>query len=122
MPHHILYVEDHKLVANAVKDTLNFAGWHVTLCADGVEGLAAIESDTHYDLLLCDYDLPHIEGWRLIAHARTLPHRQHLPIILLSGQDYRIVAREIGADVFLRKPEGINQLVSTITQLLNAGT
>ena len=38
----ILYVEDHKLVADAVKDALEAAGWRVVLCVDGAAALSLI--------------------------------------------------------------------------------
>jgi|SRR5205085_6685923 len=115
----ILYVEDNPLVAMTIKDLLEFEGWQVTLLADGLHALHEIESATHYDLLLLDNELPRLDGWQLIKHARTLAHRQHTPIILLSARDRAALARQVGADAFLQKPEGINRLVQTITTLLN---
>jgi DNA-binding response OmpR family regulator len=118
MPRTILHVEDNRLVADAIRDMLKFEGWRVTLCESGLAGLREIESATHYDLLLLDNELPQIDGWQLIRYARTLAHRQQTPIILTSARDCTTVARSVGADAFLRKPEGINSLVSTITRLL----
>ena len=115
----ILHVEDNPLVAATIKDVLEFEGWQVTLIEDGLAALHEIESATHYDLLLLDNELPRLDGWQLIKHARTLPHRQHTPIILLSARDHAALARQVGADAFLQKPEGISRLVQTITTLLN---
>ncbi|PYS88325.1 MAG: hypothetical protein DMF64_20805 [Acidobacteria bacterium] len=121
MPLTILYVEDNKLVADTVSDTLTLEGWRVTLCRDGLSALHELQSATHYDLLLLDQGLPHIDGLQLIRHARTLAHRQHTPIIMLSANQCRDEARRVGADIFLQKPEGINHLVLTIMQLLHQG-
>src|SRR5437868_4137673 len=115
----ILHIEDNPLVALTIKDLLEFEGWRVTLCADGIAALREIESATHYDLLLLDNELPRLDGWQLIKHARTLPHRQHTPIILLSARDRTTLAQQVGADAFLPKPEGISRLVQTVTALLN---
>ena len=115
----ILYVEDDRLVADAIRDMLEFEGWQVTLCRDGLAALHELQSATPYDLLLLDQVLPHVDGWQLIKHARTLPHRQHTPIILTSARDHTTLAHQIGADAFLPKPEGINHLLSTITRLLH---
>ena len=119
MPLTILYVEDNPLVAATVKDVLEFEGWQVTLVEDGLAALHEIESATHYDLFLLDNELPRLDGWQLIRHARTLPHRQQTPIILLSARDCAAQARHVGANAFLQKPEGIPRLVQTITALLN---
>jgi CheY-like chemotaxis protein len=115
----ILHVEDNRLVADAIRDMLEFEGWRVTLCENGLAGLRELESATHYDLLLLDNELPHLDGWQLIRHARTLAHRQQTPIILTSAHDCATVARSAGADAFLRKPEGVINLISTITRLLH---
>jgi CheY-like chemotaxis protein len=115
----ILHVEDNQLVATTVKELLAYEGWRVTLCPDGCAGLRALESRAHYDLLLMDNELPGIDGWRLIQHARTLPHRQATPIIMMSARDMTRTAKEVGADVFLMKPEGVARLVPTISRLVN---
>ena len=119
MPLTILYVEDDRLVADAIKGMLEFEGWQVALCRDGLAALHELKGVTHYDLLLLDQDLPHIAGCQLIRHARTLAHRQRTPIIMLSARDHKEEARRVGADAFLQKPEGINRLVAKITALLN---
>jgi len=115
----ILYVEDNQLVADTAKTLLEAEGYRVTLLTDGLAALREIESQTHYDLFLLDNELPRLDGWQLIKHARTLPHRQHTPIILMSARDCTTLAQQVGADAFLPKPEGINRLVSTITRLLH---
>src|SRR5205807_8939501 len=115
----ILHVEDNPLVADAVRDMLEFEGWRVTLCRDGLAASRELQSATHYDLLMIDKDLPHVDGVQLIRHARTLAHRQHTPIIMLSASACSEAAQRVGADAFLPKPEGITRLVSTITRLLH---
>src|SRR5205085_11626520 len=110
---------DNPLVAATIKDLLEFEGWQVTLIEDGLAALHEIESATHYDLLLLDNELPRLDGWQLIRHARTLTHRQQTPIIMLSANDHMEEAQRVGADAFLQKPEGIPRLVQMITTLLN---
>jgi CheY-like chemotaxis protein len=119
MPLTILHVEDNPLVAAAVNDLLKAEGWQVTLFMDGLTALQEIERQTHYDLLLLDNELPHLDGWQLIEHARTLTHRQQTPIILMSARDRTTLAQQVGADAFLSKPEGINRLVQTILALVD---
>jgi DNA-binding response OmpR family regulator len=119
MPLTILYVEDHWTVAVALKDLLAAEGWKVTWIENGLAALREIESQTHYDLFILDNELPRLDGWQLIKHARTLAHRQQTPIILMSARDCTALAQQVGADAFLQKPEGIPRLVTTITRLLN---
>jgi two-component system, chemotaxis family, chemotaxis protein CheY len=114
----ILHVEDNQTVAEAIKETLEVQGWQVDTCADGNTALEKIASDADYDVLLVDYDLPGVNGLELVRRARTLPHRLHIPILVLSATPIESEAREAGAEVFLQKPRGVSLLVESINRLL----
>ncbi len=118
----ILCVEDYRLVADAMKETLEEIGCTVELCADGIEALHKIESKTIFHLFVLDNNLPGRNGLDLARCARQLPHRQHTPIIMFSASDLELAARRAGVDVFLRKPEDIEQLTAVVTRLLNLNT
>ncbi|HEV7905921.1 MAG TPA: response regulator [Pyrinomonadaceae bacterium] len=115
----ILYVEDNKFVADAVKETLEGEGWRVERCADGYVALLLIKSDRRYDLILLDNELPNVNGLELARRARELPHRTGTPIIMLSVSEGVRDALLAGADVFLRKPQDIGKVVETIKRLLD---
>jgi CheY-like chemotaxis protein len=117
----ILYVEDHKLVADTVRDTLEAEGWRVVACVDGAAALTKIASGARYDLLITDNHLPHVDGLELVRYARRLKHRSELPIVMFSAADCRARAEQAGVDVFLQKPEDTPRLVPAIKQLLNRG-
>jgi CheY-like chemotaxis protein len=114
----ILYAEDHKVVAEAVRDTLEAEGWRVVLCYDGAVALKRMASEASYGLLIFDNHLPNINGLELVRHARRLPHRQRTPIIVLSASEASAEAREAGADVFLRKPQDVGLLIETVNELV----
>lgn len=114
----ILHVEDHKVVAAAVKDTLEMAGFRVVTCSDGAVALTRIASNARYDLMMFDNHLPGINGIELVRYARQLPNRRETPIIMLSASHNETDARDAGADVFLRKPQDVGKVVETIERLL----
>jgi CheY-like chemotaxis protein len=114
----ILHVEDNQTVAEAVKETLEMQSWQVDTCTDGNAALEKIASDADYDVLLVDYDLPGVNGLELVRRARTLLHRSHTPIVVLSATPVESEAREAGADLFLQKPRGVSLLVESINRLL----
>jgi DNA-binding response OmpR family regulator len=119
MPLTILYVEDHNVVAQAVKETLELEGWRVALCSDGAVAVRWLASDAGYDLLMFDNHLPNVNGLELIRYARLLPHRRGTPIIMLSASECARDARLAGADEFLMKPRDAGKLVETINRLLD---
>lgn len=114
----VLLVEDNKTVADAVKETLELEGWIVELVANGTDALKMISSETHYDVLIFDNELPGANGIELISRARRLTHRQHTPIIMLSASEVEREARRAGANVFLRKPKDITVITETVARLL----
>ncbi|HEY9405062.1 MAG TPA: response regulator [Pyrinomonadaceae bacterium] len=117
MPH-ILLIEDHKIVAQAVKETLELEGWHVSLCGDGAVAVLRLASETRYNLLMCDNELPNVTGLELVKYARTLPHRKEMPIIMFSASECSRDARLAGVNEFLRKPQDIKKIVETVARLL----
>jgi DNA-binding response OmpR family regulator len=118
MPLTILYVEDTRFVADAVRETLEWEGWRVETCADGYVASLLIKSERRYDLLLLDNELPNLSGLELTRRARELPHRKRTPIIMLSASEGVREALLAGANVFLRKPQDIGKIVETVARLL----
>jgi CheY-like chemotaxis protein len=116
---HILLVEDHKVVAQAVKETLEFEGWRVTLSGDGAVALLKLAGETRYNLLMCDNHLPSVNGLELVRYVRTLPHRKLMPIIMFSASECSRDARLAGVNEFLQKPQDIGKVVETVARLLD---
>ena len=71
-----------------------------------------------YDVIIVDNDLPGLGGLELVLRVRSMAHRRGTPIIMLSGDDCEKEAWRAGVSAFLRKPEGVDKLASTITRLL----
>ncbi|HEX8068598.1 MAG TPA: response regulator [Pyrinomonadaceae bacterium] len=117
----ILYVEDHKVVADAVRDALEAEGWCVVACVDGAAALTRIASGAHYDLLITDNHLPHVNGLELVRYVRALRPRAELPVIMFSATECAAEAHLAGVDVFLRKPDDVPRLIPVINRLF-AGT
>jgi two-component system chemotaxis response regulator CheY len=115
---HILYAEDHRVVAHTVKETLEHEGWRVSLCYDGAIAVARLASQASYDLLLFDNHLPNVNGLELVRYARQFPHRAQTPIVMLSADYCESEARLAGANEFLMKPQDVGKIVETISRLL----
>jgi CheY-like chemotaxis protein len=110
----ILHVEDNKAVAKLITDTLSTEGTDVDSCVSGTTALKILTSDARYDVIIVDNDLPGLSGLELVRRARNMARWRSTPIIMLSGDDCEKEAWRAGVDEFLRKPEGIERLPSTI--------
>jgi two-component system chemotaxis response regulator CheY len=115
----ILFVEDNRLVAQAVRDLLESEGWSVHSCLDGNAAMNRLAGGVQYDLLLFDNELPGATGLELTRYARRLPSYRNTPIIMVSATDCRVEARGAGVDLFLRKPDEIDRLVESVKRLLD---
>jgi CheY-like chemotaxis protein len=115
----VLFAEDNKLVANLVRDMLDAEEWQVELFQDGEKAWQKLASNERYDLLLFDNDLPGRTGLELTRRARSLANRRRTPIIMVSATDCETEAWRAGVDAFLRKPDDIDKVASTIARLLD---
>ncbi|HYX27941.1 MAG TPA: response regulator [Pyrinomonadaceae bacterium] len=114
----ILHVEDNRAVARTVQDTLVAEGMHADFCLSGAKAMEILKSDAAYDLILVDNDLPGLSGLEITLRVQSIPHRRNTPVIMLSGEDCEAEAWRAGVKAFLRKPEGIHELSSTIKRVL----
>jgi CheY-like chemotaxis protein len=88
----------------------------VLQAADGVEALQLLES-THIDLVITDVVLPHVSGRELLKAIRSDPAREHIAVLLISGQEQaRPAAGPL--DGWLPKPFNARQLLRAVEKLL----
>jgi CheY-like chemotaxis protein/tetratricopeptide (TPR) repeat protein len=118
----ILHVEDYKMVADVVRDTLEAMGWKVETCSSGAEAVKILEGGEPFHVFIFDYDLPGRNGVELTRHARTLPHRRRTPIIMFTASDIEQDAWRAGASAVLRKPQEMARLPEMVLRLLSKET
>ncbi|AFZ18852.1 response regulator [Allocoleopsis franciscana] len=118
----ILLVEDDEITANVLAQELTTHRYTVEITADGQTALELAQA-FHYDLLLLDIILPHLDGMTLCRQLRS--HGLQMPILLLSAKDSsadRVMGLEAGADDYVVKPYELNELIARIQALLRRGS
>jgi two-component system chemotaxis response regulator CheY len=118
----VLHVEDNKQVGRLIAETLAPEGILIDSCVSGTTALKILTSKTRYDLIIVDNDLPGLGGLELVRRARNMARWRSTPIIMLSGDDCEREAWRAGVDAFLRKPEAVDKISSTIARLLEEQT
>ena len=113
----ILVVDDHPNVRTLVREYLGELGYRVVTAADGAEALAAVSRE-RVDLILLDIMMPNVDGFEFL-HIYRREH--HVPIIMLTArlaEADKVAALELGADDYLTKPFGMQELVARIRAVL----
>lgn len=114
---YILVVDDDARIVNLLRASLSREGWHVLTASDGAEALRITEKDSP-DLVLLDMMLPNVDGYEV---CRQLRQWSQVPIIGLSTRDDtadKVKCLNLGADDYITKPFGIDELVARIRAVL----
>ncbi len=118
----LLVLEDNLTLAQGLKTSLIKAGYAVDLIHDGKQGLALLKYQA-YDLLLLDLGLPSIDGIDLLKELRAF--NSVLPVLIISARDQldqRIHGLDLGADDYICKPFGLDEVCARVRALLRRGT
>ena len=118
MARHILLVEDDRPLREAVASALKAADFAVTEARDGVAAIQALQSAPPADVVLLDIGLPFVDGWRVLAEMQ---HGRQPPVIMISArgdEQDKVRALDMGADDYLAKPFGTEELLARIRAVL----
>ncbi|MGH8192567.1 MAG: response regulator [Rhodanobacteraceae bacterium] len=114
---HVLLVEDEALLREFATENLREEGFDVHAVADGEAGLAALESDAPFDVLLSDIRLPGMSGYELAEAGKAL--RPELKMILMTGYAPRLPdALAHAVHCVLQKPFRIGALSGVIVEAM----
>jgi two-component system, OmpR family, KDP operon response regulator KdpE len=113
----ILVVEDDRPLRDAVVSAVEGAGFQVAAVGDGAAAVQSLRRHTP-DVVLLDIGLPFVDGWRVLGEM----HGRHQPsVIIISArgdQQDKVRALDMGADDYLAKPFGTEELLARIRAVL----
>ena len=114
----VLLVEDEQTLAMIIKDTLEGQGFLIHTAADGEEGLRLF-FDLHPDVLVADVMMPHMDGFEMVRRIRQTD--RHTPVLFLTARSAVndvVEGFELGANDYLKKPFGMQELIVRIKALV----
>jgi two-component system KDP operon response regulator KdpE len=112
-----LVVEDDRVLRQAVVAAVESAGLQVTAVRDGLAAVEALQSRA-YDVVLLDLGLPFVDGWRILG---SLEGRRIPSVIVISARGEerdKVRALDMGADDYLAKPFGADELIARVRAVL----
>jgi two-component system, chemotaxis family, chemotaxis protein CheY len=119
----VLVVDDSPSVRQQVSMSLTQAGYEVVEAGDGTEGISKISSDREIGLVICDVNMPRMNGLEMIEAVKKEPQNAALPIIMLTSEGQPALierAKKAGAKGWIVKPFKADLLVAAVKKLLVA--
>jgi two-component system chemotaxis response regulator CheY len=114
----VLVVDDEAHIRTTVKMALTKAGYDVVEAEDGEKGIQAIRSDDNplmVDMILCDMQMPNIDGLGAIAHFRE--QFPSVPVVVMTGHPDITMATKLmkqGIKDYLIKPIEKEKLLAVV--------
>lgn len=109
----ILVVEDEKSIAHFISSVLSANGYESMQARSGSEALSMISSHCP-DLIILDLGLPDMDGLEILRQLRSW---SSLPVVVVSARSHekdKVTALDLGADDYLTKPFGTDELLARV--------
>ena len=114
----VLLVEDEQTLAMIIKDTLEGQNFIIHTAADGEEGLRKF-FDLRPDVLVADVMMPRMDGFEMVRRIRQTD--KQTPVLFLTARSTIndvVEGFELGANDYLKKPFGMQELIIRIKALV----
>jgi two-component system sensor histidine kinase/response regulator len=109
----LVLIDDHEQLRAMMAEMLTGAGHNVLEAGNGVEGLALLHRERP-DLVLCDINMPDLDGFGVLRAIRSDPELATLPFVFLTSEAEVRVGMRSGADDYLMKPVSQADLLAAV--------
>ncbi|KAI9131080.1 response regulator [Acaryochloris sp. CCMEE 5410] len=119
----VMVVDDSVNVRRFLALTLEKAGYRVEQAKDGQHALEKLESGLPIQAVVCDIEMPRMDGYGFLAHVKAKPNFKSIPVAMLtsrSGDKHRKLAMTLGASAYFSKPFREKELLQTLEQFTQA--
>jgi two-component system chemotaxis response regulator CheY len=114
-----LVVDDSATIRLLVADTLQQAGFGVTIAENGQRALDTLD-DGPFQLIVSDLNMPIMDGLTFVAQARCHAEHKYAPIVLLTAETSKSkvsAAKAAGATAWLVKPFNREKLLAIVSKV-----
>jgi two-component system chemotaxis response regulator CheY len=121
MPATIMIVDDSGTVRQRVSLALESAGYRVVEAVDGDDALRKIRALTDLSMVICDVNMPRMNGLDMLAALRAEPAQRNLPVVMLTTEgEPELVerAKALGAKAWVVKPFKPELLIAAVKKIL----
>ena len=118
----IMVVDDSITVRRVTQRLLQREGFRVSTAVDGLQALEKLQDELP-DVILSDIEMPRMDGFDLLRNIRSSERLKDLPVIMITSRmatKHRDLAMALGANHYLGKPYGDEQLLGIIHSYTDA--
>ncbi len=117
----ILVVDDSVNVRRFLANTLEKAGYRVEQAKDGQEAVDKLEGGLTIQAVVCDIEMPRLDGYGVLEEVKGQSRFEDLPIIMLTSRSHdkhRKIAMNLGAAAYFSKPFNEQDLLQTLADFI----
>jgi chemosensory pili system protein ChpA (sensor histidine kinase/response regulator) len=117
----ILIVDDSINVRRFLALTLERGGYRVEQAKDGQDGLEKLQRGLAVQGVICDVEMPRLDGFGFLAKVKEDAHLQEIPVAMLSSRSsdkHRQLAAHLGATAYFTKPYNEQELLRSLAEIL----
>lgn len=121
MKKRIIVVEDFSTSRQIIRKTLESMGYMVDEAADGREALGFFDG-SHIDLVVTDYNMPNMDGGKLVEYIRSQEVYKYIPIFVLSTDtniEKQNKAKEAKITAWIKKPFEVTEFKRLVERVLS---
>ncbi len=117
----VLVVDDSKSIVAMVQYALEKVGYQVLTAHDGQEGLERLKEASGTDIIICDLNMPNMDGLTMLKAVKASPEYAGIPFLMLTTeaqQSMRQQAKEAGARAWIIKPFTDEQIRGAVEKFI----
>ena len=117
----ILLVDDHKIMRTMIRNMLGDANYEFLEAGNGKEGLDILTKDKAINLILCDYNMPEMDGAGFLDERNKMPEYQKIPFVMVTSARSETLIDQCnkkGVSGWLTKPFKKESLAEMVTSVL----
>jgi chemotaxis family two-component system sensor histidine kinase/response regulator PixL len=118
----VLIIDDSLTTRQTLSSTLQKAGFNVIQAGDGWEGLARLQQNFLIRAVICDVEMPNMNGLEFLSRCRQEFSQDKLPVIMVTSRSsdrYRQLAKQLKSNGYLTKPYLDRELIDLLYSCLN---
>jgi len=119
----VLVVDDSIHARRYLVLTLSKAGYRTAQAKDGYEALDELNGSLDIDAVVCDVEMPRMDGYGVLDAVKSQLKLEQLPVIMVTSRSspkHRKLAMNLGASAYFSKPYNEQELLGTLEHLTAA--